>query len=68
LTDPPVESVYSGVVSLRSTCLAIFLSELNSLCLNAADIGNTYLEAKTVNSYVSLMHQRSIEVRMGYLF
>ena len=47
LTDPPIESVYSGVVSLRSLRLVIFLSELNSLHLYAADVGNAYLEAKT---------------------
>ena len=47
LTDPPLESVYSGVVSLRSLRLVIFLSELNSLQLYAADVGNAYLEAKT---------------------
>ena len=44
---PPLESVYSGVVSLRSLRLVIFLSELNSLQLYAADVGNAYLEAKT---------------------
>ena len=47
LTEVPVESVYSGVVSLRSLRLVIFLSELNGLSLYAADIGNAYLEAKT---------------------
>ena len=47
LTDPPLESVYSGVVSLRSLQLMIYLAELNGLQLYAADIGNAYLEAKT---------------------
>jgi hypothetical protein len=47
LTDPPLESVYSSVVSLRSLQLMIFIAELNGLELYAADIGNTYLEAKT---------------------
>jgi hypothetical protein len=47
LTDPPLDSVYSGVVSLRSLRLIIFLAELNGLDLYAADIGNAYLEAHT---------------------
>ena len=47
LTDPPLDSVYSGVVSLRSLRLMIFPAELNSLQLYTADVGNAYLEAKT---------------------
>ena len=47
LTDTPVDSVYSGVVSLRSLRLVLFLAELNKLKVWGADIGNAYLEAKT---------------------
>ena len=47
LTETPVDSVYSGVVSLRSLRLVIFLAELNKLELWGADIGNAYLEAHT---------------------
>ena len=47
LTDPPLDSVYSGIVSLRSLRLVIFFAELNGLQLYAADVGNAYLEAKT---------------------
>ena len=47
LTDDPAEDVYSGVVSLRSLRLTIFLAELNDLQLWGADIGNAYLEAVT---------------------
>ena len=47
LTDAPVDSVYSGVVNLRTLRMIIFLSELNGLHLHAADVGNAYLEAKT---------------------
>ncbi len=47
LTDVPVESVYSGVVSLRGLRLMIFLAELNGLDAWATDIGNAYVEAKT---------------------
>jgi len=47
LMDVPFKSVYSGVVSLRSLGLAMFLAELNGLTLYSADIGNSYLDAKT---------------------
>ena len=47
LTDIPLSSVYSGVVSLRGLRLMIFLAELNELETWATDIGNAYLEANT---------------------
>ena len=47
LTDVPIDSVYSGVVSLRSLRIVIFFSELNQLLLWGADVGNAYLEALT---------------------
>ena len=47
LTDIPLDSVYSGVVSLRSLRLVIFLAELNGLQIWQGDIGNAYLEAMT---------------------
>ena len=47
MTDVPLDSVYSGVVSLRSLRMVIFLSELNQLELWGADVGNAYLEAYT---------------------
>jgi hypothetical protein len=47
LTDVPVDSVYSGVVSLQNLRICVFLAELNNLQVHAADIGNTYLEAGT---------------------
>ena len=47
LTDIPLDSVYSGVVSLRGFCLVLFLAELNHLELWATDIGSAYLEAQT---------------------
>ena len=47
LTDIPVDSVYSGVVSLRGFRLILFLAELNDLDIWATDIGNAYLEAFT---------------------
>ena len=47
LTKEPVESIYSGVVSLRSLRMVVFLSQLNDLEIWGADVGNIYLEAYT---------------------
>ena len=47
LTPDPIESIYSGVVSIRSLRLVIFLAKMNNLEVWGADIGNAYLEAKT---------------------
>jgi Reverse transcriptase (RNA-dependent DNA polymerase) len=47
LTDIPLESVYSGVASLRGFRIVFFLAKLNHLKLWSTDIGNAYLEAYT---------------------
>ena len=47
MTEPPLDSVYSGVVSLRSLRLALLIGELNGLTPMVGDIGNAYLEAET---------------------
>ena len=47
LTKEPVESIYSGEVSLRSLRMVFFLSQLNDLEIWGADVGNAYLEAYT---------------------
>jgi hypothetical protein len=47
LTDVPLDSVYSGVISLRGLRTLVFLAELNGLDTWATDIGNAYLEAET---------------------
>ena len=47
LTDIPVDSVYSGVVSLRGLRMMIFLAELNQVETWTTDIGNACLEAET---------------------
>src|SRR6476620_3695600 len=47
LTDPPKDSAYSGVVSLRSIRTIALLAKLNGLEFWAADVGNAYLEATT---------------------
>src|SRR6056300_1655760 len=47
LTEVPVDSVYSGVVSIRGLKLMIFLAELNNIEIWGTDVGNAYLEAYT---------------------
>ena len=47
LTNGPMETVYSGVVSIRNLRLAMFLAELNDLELWGADAGNAYIQALT---------------------
>jgi Reverse transcriptase (RNA-dependent DNA polymerase) len=47
LTDVPLESVHSGVVSLQGIHILVFLSEVNKLELWATDIENAYLKATT---------------------
>ena len=47
LIDIPLESVYSGVVSLCGLRIVIFLAELNGLLIWATDITSAYLEAFT---------------------
>ena len=46
-TPDPIESIYSGVVSIRSLRLVIFLARLNNLDVWGADTGNAYFKAKT---------------------
>jgi hypothetical protein len=52
LTDVPLDSVYSGVVSLGGIRLVAFMAELNNLELWSTDIGNAYLEAETQEKLV----------------
>ena len=47
LTDTPIDSVYSSVVSLRGSRLLMFIAELNECEIWATDIGNAYLESYT---------------------
>jgi hypothetical protein len=47
MTAPPRDSVYSGIVSLRSMQIVALLAELNGIEMQAADVGNAYLEAVT---------------------
>ena len=47
VTPDPIESICSGIVSISTLRLVIFLAKLNNLEVCGADIGNAYLEAKT---------------------
>jgi len=47
LTETPIDSIYSSVVSLRGIRLLTFVAELNDLEVWATDIGNAYLESYT---------------------
>ena len=47
LTEVPLSSVYSGVVSLRVIRLVLFIAWINNLQSWATDVGNAYLEANT---------------------
>ena len=42
LTETPVDSIYSGVVSLKGIRIITFLAELNGLEIWTTDIGNAY--------------------------
>ena len=47
VTAKPINSVYYGVISLRSVRLIAFLAELNRLKLWGAAVSNAYLESFT---------------------
>ena len=47
LTEKPLDSVYSRVISLQGLRILLFLAELNNLDTYAIDIGNIYLEVYT---------------------
>ena len=50
-TDVPSEDVYSGLVSIDSVRLALFLSILNDMRSCAADIGNAFLHGRSRERY-----------------
>ena len=47
LTQPSLEGIYSGVVTLLGFRIVSFLADHNDLLLWATDVGNAYLEALT---------------------
>ena len=66
LTRDPIESIYSGVVSIRSLRLVIILAKLNNVEVWGADIGNEYLEATPKKSYMLLQAQSLRNLRDIY--
>jgi hypothetical protein len=46
-TDPPVESVYSSIVTRESVRMMFLVAALNSLDILGADMKNAYINAKT---------------------
>ena len=66
LTKEPVESIYSGVVSLRSLRMVVFLSQLNNLEIWGADVGNAYLEAYT-DEKLCIMARPEFKELQGHL-
>ena len=59
LAPDPIESINSGVVSIRSLRLVIFLAKLNTLEVWGAYIGNEYLDQRPKKSYM-LLHTQSL--------
>jgi hypothetical protein len=47
LTDPPVESVYSSVVTRESVRIMFLIAALNDLEVLGADVQNAYINART---------------------
>jgi hypothetical protein len=47
LTDPPMESVYSSVVTRESVRIMFLIAALNNLDILGADVQNAYINAKT---------------------
>jgi hypothetical protein len=47
MTAPPKDSVYSGVVTLKSLRLFMFLGEFDGLDVDTADVGDAYFMAYT---------------------
>ena len=66
LTKEPVESIYPGVVSLRSLRMVVFISQLNDLEIWGADVGNDILKPTLMKSYASLLDQNSKNYRATF--
>jgi hypothetical protein len=45
--DPPVESVYSSVVTRESVRIMFLIAALNGLVIIGADVQNAYINART---------------------
>ena len=47
MTDPPVDDIFSGVVSMETVRICFTIAKLNGLDICAGNIGNAYLYGKT---------------------
>ena len=47
MSDTPIDSIYSSVVSIKGSKTTIFIAELNGMQVWTMDVGNAYLEAYT---------------------
>jgi hypothetical protein len=52
ITDTPIGSIYSGVVSLPGIRIVTAIAELNDLRVRGTDVGNAYLESATQEKLV----------------
>ena len=59
ITKEPVESIYSGVVSLKSLRMVVFLSQLNDLEIWEQMLEMHILKPTLMKSYASLLDQNS---------
>jgi hypothetical protein len=66
LTAPPKDSVYSSVVTLQSFRLGMLLAKHNGLKVEAADVGNAYLEAYTKETLYVIARPEFGEERQGH--
>ena len=66
LTKEPVESIYSGVVSLMSLRMVVFLSQLNNLEIWEQMLGMHTLKLTLMKSYASLLDQNSRNYRATF--
>ena len=64
LTDTPVDSIYSSVVSIKGLKMTIFIAELNGMDTWTTDVGNAYLEAYTDESNKKVtFHQVRLNIK-----
>ena len=54
------DAPYTGIASIKSIRVSVFLAKLNGLDIRTADVGNAYLMALTGKSYI-LLQDLSLE-------
>ena len=61
MTDPPVDDIFSGVVSMETVRICFTIAKLNGLDVCAGDIGNAYLYGKTKERGMLLQDQSLVK-------